>query len=378
MPATWSRANTNGSVDIFVHDRQTGVTERASVDSSGNEGNSASAEPSISGDGHFLAFSSYATNLVAGDTNGFIDVFVRDRSCTDAFDSYCTAGISASGCTVQLSSTGVASGTATSGFVVTAPFVEGQKDGQFLYGQNGKQALPWGNGTSFQCVVPPIKRGGLRAGQRHPRGLQRDDQPGPERATGARPVPSPTTRRSRASQLQIQFWYRDPLSTSNQSRSLLRRDRGPALPVVRATGKARPIGAGCREHPRRPASSRFGPSGACQRASARADGELEPVGERRRLVRGVRGVAVPELRLDQGSRAGILGRFGRPDGVQVLREAAVAGAVRVAADEQAGAVDPRRARRGPPDPRSTPGSPGRRGAPAWPLYAAATDSPESP
>ena len=63
-----------------------------------------------------------------------------------------------------MSSTGIPSASATSGFVVTAAFVEGQKDGLFFYGQNGQQAIPWGNGTSFQCVVPPVKRGGLRVG----------------------------------------------------------------------------------------------------------------------------------------------------------------------------------------------------------------------
>ncbi len=210
--------DTNGSVDIFVHDRQTGVTERASVDSSGNEGNSASSGPSISGDGHFMAFNSLATNLVAGDTNGFIDVFVRDRSCTDAFASYCTAGISASGCAVHLSSTGVASGTAAAGFVVTANLVEGQKDGQFLYGQNGKQALPWGNGTSFQCVVPPVKRGGLQQGN-GTLGACNSVISQDLNAYWCATCPKPNHAPIPGKPLQIQFWYRDPLSTSNQTKS---------------------------------------------------------------------------------------------------------------------------------------------------------------
>jgi len=69
-----------GYWDVFVHDRSTGVTERVSVDSSGAQGNRSSDSPSISADGQIVAFSSYATNLVGGDTNGFVDVFVRDRS----------------------------------------------------------------------------------------------------------------------------------------------------------------------------------------------------------------------------------------------------------------------------------------------------------
>src|SRR5207244_3779910 len=71
--------DTNGSPDVFVHDRQTGVTERVSVDSTGTQGNSVSAFPAISADGRFVAFRSDATNLVAGDTNGVDDIFVHDR-----------------------------------------------------------------------------------------------------------------------------------------------------------------------------------------------------------------------------------------------------------------------------------------------------------
>jgi Tol biopolymer transport system component len=71
--------DTNGVEDVFVHDRQTGVTERVSVDSSGKEGNSHSVAPAISGDGRYVAFLSGASNLVPGDTNGHEDVFVHDR-----------------------------------------------------------------------------------------------------------------------------------------------------------------------------------------------------------------------------------------------------------------------------------------------------------
>ncbi len=72
--------DTNGVADIFVRDRATGTTERVSVDSAGAEGNGASSVAAISADGRFVAFLSYATNLVAGDTNGVADIFVRDRA----------------------------------------------------------------------------------------------------------------------------------------------------------------------------------------------------------------------------------------------------------------------------------------------------------
>jgi len=69
----------NGRSDLFVHDRATGITERVSVDSSGAQGNDASHGAALSADGRFVAFASLASNLVAGDSNGAADVFLRDR-----------------------------------------------------------------------------------------------------------------------------------------------------------------------------------------------------------------------------------------------------------------------------------------------------------
>ncbi|MCC6178287.1 MAG: PD40 domain-containing protein [Chloroflexi bacterium] len=71
--------DTNGLVDVFVRDRQMGTTERVSVASSGSQANNMSDAPALSADGRYVAFMSFATNLVAGDTNGMADVFVRDR-----------------------------------------------------------------------------------------------------------------------------------------------------------------------------------------------------------------------------------------------------------------------------------------------------------
>jgi Tol biopolymer transport system component len=65
--------------DIFVHDRQTGITTLVSKDSNGIQGSGDSTLPSISSDGRYVAFVSDAANLVAGDTNGLFDIFVHDR-----------------------------------------------------------------------------------------------------------------------------------------------------------------------------------------------------------------------------------------------------------------------------------------------------------
>ncbi len=71
--------DTNGLGDVFVRDRTAGTTERVSVSTSGEQGNNCSQCASISADGRHVAFVSVATNLVAGDSNGYCDVFLRDR-----------------------------------------------------------------------------------------------------------------------------------------------------------------------------------------------------------------------------------------------------------------------------------------------------------
>jgi PKD repeat protein len=70
----------NGVADIFVHDRQTGNTTRASVATGGGEADGASTAPAISAGGRYVAFASAASDLVSGDTNDATDVFVRDRT----------------------------------------------------------------------------------------------------------------------------------------------------------------------------------------------------------------------------------------------------------------------------------------------------------
>src|SRR5262249_26450241 len=85
--------DTNLFRDVFVRDRQTNVTTRISVDSNGAEGNGDSSGAWISGDGRVVAFYSDATNLVSGDTNLVRDSFVDGPELTlDADPSIVTAG----------------------------------------------------------------------------------------------------------------------------------------------------------------------------------------------------------------------------------------------------------------------------------------------
>lgn len=71
--------DTNGHWDIFVRDLTTDTTERVSIASDGTESNHDSFEPGLSDDGRFVVFRSMAANLVPGDANARADVFVHDR-----------------------------------------------------------------------------------------------------------------------------------------------------------------------------------------------------------------------------------------------------------------------------------------------------------
>jgi Tol biopolymer transport system component/pimeloyl-ACP methyl ester carboxylesterase len=72
--------DTNNRPDVFVRDLESGQTTRISVATDGSESDAASGAPDVSADGRFIAFVSLSTNLVPGDTNGSFDILVRDRT----------------------------------------------------------------------------------------------------------------------------------------------------------------------------------------------------------------------------------------------------------------------------------------------------------
>ncbi len=81
-------ADTNGTWDVFVHDRANATTIRASVGPGGVEGNAPSgwlARPTLTDDGRYVAFGSRASNLIASDGNGSDDAFVRDLQTGTTF-----------------------------------------------------------------------------------------------------------------------------------------------------------------------------------------------------------------------------------------------------------------------------------------------------
>jgi Tol biopolymer transport system component len=89
--------DTNDRLDIFVRDLSAGTTERVSVSSNGDQADQNSFEPSISNDGRYVVFRSNATNLVPDDTNLRTDIFVHDRDTGETARASHSAGVEANG-----------------------------------------------------------------------------------------------------------------------------------------------------------------------------------------------------------------------------------------------------------------------------------------
>jgi hypothetical protein len=139
---------------------------------------------------------------------------------------YCAAGTSGSGCNASISTSGAPSTSAADGFLLSVDGVEGGKQGLFFFGTNGRQANPWGNGTSVQCVVPPVWRGALLPGLGTPGSCDGSSTYDLTDHWTQKPAQNPGP----GSLVQAQFWFRDPLSTSNQTTSLSNAIEFPTCP----------------------------------------------------------------------------------------------------------------------------------------------------
>ena len=93
--------------------------------------------------------------------------------------------------------------------------VEGNKDGLYFFGTNGRQANSWGNGTSYQCVLA------ARQARWHPRRRRTNGACDGtfSQDLNARWTAKPNQNPGAGSFVQVQLWYRDPASTSNQTTS---------------------------------------------------------------------------------------------------------------------------------------------------------------
>jgi hypothetical protein len=161
-----------------------------------------------------LSYSKVHTNLQpTGVIRG--NNLLRSR-CLPTATNYCTAGTSASGCQASISASGTPSATLDSGFLLNASGVEGDKDAIFFYGANGKQGVSWGNGSSYQCVVPPVRRTPLQIGVGTPGACDGSFSYDLNARWEAKPVMNPGA----GAVVQAELWYRDPLNTSNRKTSM--------------------------------------------------------------------------------------------------------------------------------------------------------------
>ncbi len=212
----------NGVADIFVRDTLFQTTRRVSIDGLGAEADAVSSLPSVSALGQWIAFSSQATNLVAGDLNALEDIFVRDQGAELPL-TYCTAGVSTNGCVPSISASANPSLTQATPCLLAVSGLEGQKQGLFYYGidNSGFTPTPWG-ATSFRCAKSPIKRtgaqssGGTAGACDGAFALDWDLY----QATFSGALGNPWTLWERA---YVQAWYRDPPATkaSNLTNALV-------------------------------------------------------------------------------------------------------------------------------------------------------------
>jgi Tol biopolymer transport system component len=126
-------SDTNGTYDCFVRDLNGSSTIRVSESTSGVQGNRVCREPRISGDGRYVAFQSTSSNLVAGDTNGNFDVFLRDTVAN---------------------TTELVSATQGGGFPTgVSTFASLSDDGRYVAFQSSSSLAPGEGGAGFDIFV---------------------------------------------------------------------------------------------------------------------------------------------------------------------------------------------------------------------------------
>ena len=104
--------------------------------------------------------------------------------------------------------------------------VEGSKSGEIFFSTSGAQAQPWGNGSSFQCVVPPLVRTGALPGVGTNGACNGSFQLDFNAWMAAHPAKAPLAGNT----AYLQCWFRDPQNTSNQTSSLSNALRASVCP----------------------------------------------------------------------------------------------------------------------------------------------------
>ncbi len=153
---TFDARDTTAVRDVYVRRMDAGSTVLVSVNLTGVAGEQESMPGPLTQDGSRIVFSSLAGDLVAGDSNGAGDVFTRLTACCGGTADYCVAKVNSLGCAPKISASGVASASASQGFVVNANLVRNQKVGLLLYTSVGPATAPFGGGTL--CLGAPLRR----------------------------------------------------------------------------------------------------------------------------------------------------------------------------------------------------------------------------
>lgn len=146
--------DTNGATDAFVRDRTAGTTARVSVGASGAQADAGSSYAVIAGNGGSVAFQSSASNLVAGDTNSSIDVFIRSLAgATTTRASVGGAGAQAAGTSTSPS---ISSDGARIAFQTTAALAAGDGDGEsdIYVRDRGADTTTWASAWAANRVGP--------------------------------------------------------------------------------------------------------------------------------------------------------------------------------------------------------------------------------
>ncbi len=163
--------DTNGVRDVFVRDLVSDTITLVSISTDGvSPANGASYEPSISGDGRYVAFTSWASNLVAGDAEQMRDVFVRDlwsgtttnvSAMLGSFEFY-GPQLDQAGQFLLFRSTSTQSphlrhlqSTTIKHFQVNNPLGVMTPDGQFVVYATGNRAVVWSTALSADVWSGP-------------------------------------------------------------------------------------------------------------------------------------------------------------------------------------------------------------------------------
>lgn len=163
--ASWASnlvpGDANDKSDLFRYQRATGTVELMTRSSEGAQGDSGVLWPRISGDGSVLIVESYASNLVPGDDNATGDVFVFDRTPCPMPARVCAPKLNSQGCVPRLEWIGTPSLGGADDFHVRANSVLNQHPGLLIYGSSSL-ALPFQGGTL--CVESPQRTAGQSSG----------------------------------------------------------------------------------------------------------------------------------------------------------------------------------------------------------------------